>query len=66
MPPADDSKRPDPDGQARQQQAAALNDLLGAIGLTTSEQTGWWNLTALAELRGRIRPKPGWPATARR
>ena len=49
MPPADDSKGQGSDDE-RESQAAALNDLLGAIGLTTPEQTGWWNLTAFAEL----------------
>jgi hypothetical protein len=34
-------------------QAAALNHLLGEIGLSTAEQTTWWNLVAQAELGNR-------------
>jgi hypothetical protein len=60
MPPADDSKGQGSDDE-RQRQAAALNDLLDAFGLTTSEQTGWWNLTAFAELGGRT-PTQAWLA----
>lgn len=33
--------------------AAAVNHLLGQIGLTASEQTGWWNFVAHDELGGR-------------
>jgi len=34
-------------------QAAALNHLLGEIGLTRIEQTTWWNLVAQPELGNR-------------
>lgn len=34
-------------------QAAALNHLLGEIGLSEGEQSQWWNLVAYAELGGR-------------
>jgi hypothetical protein len=34
-------------------QAAALNHLLGEIGLTTNEQTTWWNLVAQPDLGNR-------------
>jgi hypothetical protein len=36
-----------------QRQAAAINHLLGEIGLTHEEQTTWWNLVAHHELGGR-------------
>jgi hypothetical protein len=45
-----------PDGQnalsdiERQRQAVALNHLLGEIGLTSVEQTKWWNLVRYEEL----------------
>ncbi|TMM19144.1 MAG: hypothetical protein E6G01_02520 [Actinobacteria bacterium] len=42
-------------------QAAALNHLLGEIGLSTSEQTTWWNLLAQPELRDRT-PTQAWLA----
>lgn len=34
-------------------QAAALNHLLGQIGLSKDERTQWWNLVAHSELGGR-------------
>jgi hypothetical protein len=34
-------------------QAAALNHLLGEIGLDSGEQTQWWNLVGQVELGGR-------------
>jgi hypothetical protein len=34
-------------------QGAALNHLLGEIGLTRNEQTSWWNLVAQLELGNR-------------
>lgn len=34
-------------------QAAALNHLLGEIGLSSNEQTQWWNLVAHRELGNR-------------
>jgi hypothetical protein len=34
-------------------QAAALNHLLGEIGLTKNEQTAWWNLVAQPDLGNR-------------
>jgi hypothetical protein len=34
-------------------QAAALNHLLGKIGLTRNEQTTWWNLVAQPDLENR-------------
>jgi hypothetical protein len=37
----------------RHRQAAALNHLLGEIGLSKGEQSQWWNLVAHAELGGR-------------
>jgi len=44
-----------------QRQAAALNHLLGEIGLTTPEQTRWWNLVAYPELGDRT-PTQAWLA----
>lgn len=40
-------------GVERQRQAAALNHLLGEIGLTGASQTRWWNLVGHPELGGR-------------
>ena len=34
-------------------QAAAINHLLGEIGLTTTDQTTWWNLVAQPDLGDR-------------
>ena len=34
-------------------QAAALNHLLGQIGLSTDERAQWWNLVAHSEVGGR-------------
>ena len=34
-------------------QAAALNHLLGEIGLSSNEQTTWWNLVAQPDLGNR-------------
>lgn len=45
----------------RQRQAAALNHLLGEIGLTSDEQTKWWNLVSYEELGGRT-PTQAWLA----
>jgi hypothetical protein len=42
-------------------QAAALNHLLGEIGLTTAEQTRWWNHVAYPELGDRT-PTAAWLA----
>jgi hypothetical protein len=37
----------------RSRQAAAINHLLGEIGLSGSETTAWWNLVAQPELGNR-------------
>ena len=37
----------------RHRQAAALNHLLGEIGLDPGQQTQWWNLVGHEELGGR-------------
>ena len=45
----------------RHRQAAALNHLLGEIGLATNERTRWWNLVSYEELGGRT-PTQAWLA----
>ena len=50
-----------PSAIERQRQAAALNHLLGEIGLTSAEQTKWWNLVGYKELGGRT-PTQAWLA----
>ena len=50
-----------PSAIERQRQAAALNHLLGEIGLTSAEQTKWWNLVGYEELGGRT-PTQAWLA----
>jgi hypothetical protein len=37
----------------RSRQAAAVNHLLGEIGLASGEQTQWWNLVGHEQLGGR-------------
>jgi len=44
-----------------QRQAAALNHLLGEIGLATPEQTRWWNFVTYPELGDRT-PTQAWLA----
>lgn len=41
--------------------AAAVNELLGRIGLSTGNATEWWNFTAYPELGGRT-PTQAWLA----
>lgn len=43
----------DADATEASRRAAAVNHLLGQIGLTASEQTRWWNHVAHDELGGR-------------
>ncbi|MGD0748759.1 MAG: hypothetical protein ABSB68_13210 [Acidimicrobiales bacterium] len=50
-----------PSAIEQQRQAAALNHLLGEIGLTSAEQTKWWNLVGYEELGGRT-PTQAWLA----
>jgi hypothetical protein len=47
------SDRTDSSDIERQRQAAAVNHLLGEIGLASGEQTQWWNLVGHKELGGR-------------
>lgn len=56
---AQDESVPDTANAARE--AAALNHLLGLIGLSASEQTGWWNHLSYEELGGRT-PTHAWLA----
>jgi hypothetical protein len=51
-----ESEEPDVDSASSvesNRQAAALNHLLGEIGLSSNEQTTWWNLVAQPELGNR-------------
>ena len=50
------SPEPDPTTPSeieRNRQAAAMDHLLGEVGLATGEQTQWWNLVGHEELGGR-------------
>lgn len=49
------------DPQEPQGRAAAINLLLGEIGLSTGSQTRWWNLVGYEELGGRT-PTQAWLA----
>jgi hypothetical protein len=50
-----------PEDEDRHREAAALNHLLGEIGLSPTEQTQWWNHVAHDELDGRT-PTAAWLA----
>ncbi len=49
------------DTEESQRQAAALNHLLGQIGLVRDEQAAWWNFTTYGDLGGRT-PTQAWLA----
>ena len=48
-----DSEDTETSDTEQHRQAAALNHLLGEIGLDSGEQTQWWNLVGHEELGGR-------------
>jgi hypothetical protein len=41
------------DPREQNRRAAAVNEILGRIGLSAAESTDWWNLSAYEELGGR-------------
>jgi hypothetical protein len=49
----DDETRTLPSPEALRREAAALNHILGEIGLTSDEQVTWWNVVAQADLGNR-------------
>ncbi len=49
------------DTEGSQRQAAALNHLLGEIGLATDEQAAWWNFSVHEDLGGQT-PTQAWLA----
>jgi hypothetical protein len=51
---------PDP-GYESQRRAAAINVLLGQIGLSDGKETEWWNFRSYEELGGRT-PTQAWLA----
>ena len=59
MAPEDNRRGSDP--QESQRKAAAIDQLLGEIGLAADDRTHWWNLVAYRELGDRT-PTQAWLA----